>query len=180
MVTASIIHWRNGDFEAARQAAEFFQKGLTYPTVPMNWERPRLLHGQAQLALVANDLEKATSLLVEAKSIVEQHAIRSLYPLIAFAEAQLVTVHDDLDQAAEAYRRAEKLALEMGLRPFIWKARAALSQILMTLGRTAEAEAMKQEAKAMINEIAGLFEDEALKTMFVENALNVLILEATE
>jgi tetratricopeptide (TPR) repeat protein len=161
------------------QAAEFFQIGLTYPTVPMNWERPRLLHGQAQLALADNDLDKATSLLAEAKGIVEQHAIRSLYPLIAFAEAQIHTAHDDLVQAAEAYSRAEKLAIEMGLRPFIWKARANLSQLLLALGQTAEAETMKQEAQAMVNEIAGLFEDEELKAMFLENALNYQVLEAT-
>ena len=63
--------------------------------------------------------------------------------------------------------------------PFIWKARAGLSQILIDLGRTAEGEAMKQEAKAMVDEMAGLFEDEKLKAMFVENALNYEIRVAT-
>ena len=37
---------------------------------------------------------------------------------------------------------------------------------------------MKQEAKAMVDEIAGLFEDEALKTMFLENAQIYLVREA--
>ncbi len=161
------------------KAAEYFEKGLTNPTIPINWERPRLLHGQAQLALAENDLDQASSLLAEAKSIVEEHAIRSLYPLIAFAEAQLHLAHDELDQALEAYRRAEELAIEMGLRPLIWKAQANQSRVLIALGRTAEGEAMHLEAQAMVNEIAGLFEDGELKTMFLENALNYQVQEAT-
>lgn len=160
-------------------AAEYFEKGLTYPTTTINWERPRLLHGQFQLALADNDLDKAVSLLKEAQSIIEKHAIRSLYPLMAFAEAQLHSAQNELEQSAKSYRRAEELALEMELRPLIWKARANLGQILSTLGDIAGGEAMQKEALAMINEIAGLFEDEELKAMFLENALNYQLPEVT-
>ncbi len=66
--------------------------------------------------------------------------------------------------------RLEELALEMQMRPLVWQARAGAAQVLAMLGRHGEAEAHRREARAMIDQIVGLFQDEKLRAMFVESA----------
>jgi hypothetical protein len=56
-------------------------------------------------------------------------------------------------------------------RPLVWQAQASAARVMSAMGRTAEAEAKRLQARAVIDEIAGLFEDEKLQEMFVESAL---------
>jgi len=62
--------------------------------------------------------------------------------------------------------------VEMGMRPLAWQAQAGQAQVLSLLGREAEAEQKRVEARKIIDEIAGLFKDEELKSLFLENALH--------
>jgi hypothetical protein len=59
----------------------------------------------------------------------------------------------------------------MTMRPLAWQARAGAARSLVALGRADEAERKQREARAMIDEIAGLFEDEAMRAMFVAQAI---------
>jgi hypothetical protein len=57
----------------------------------------------------------------------------------------------------------------MTMRPLVWQARAGAAKLLAAMGRQDEAAAKRQAARAMVDEIAGLF-DEKLRTAFVESA----------
>jgi len=57
------------------------------------------------------------------------------------------------------------------MRPMVWQARVEAAKVLDALGRTAEAEAKRRDARAMIDEIAALFTDENLRAAFVESAM---------
>ena len=48
------------------------------------------------------------------------------------------------------------------MRPMVLRTRLGAAQILAASGRSSEAEAKLAEARAMIDEIGGLFEDEEL------------------
>ena len=96
--------------------------------------------------------------------------MKYMYPFIEMADAEVSAARGELDRALEHYARAESLALEMGMRPAVLQARAGAAQALTACGRSAEAAAKRGEARAMIEEIAGLFHDEEMRTLFAESA----------
>jgi len=152
------------------QAGEFFHKGLNVPTTQMLLNKPRFLIGMALVALARDHIDEAARFVVEARAYVEERAMKNLYPLVWLTEARISAANGNLERALEQFARAEALALEMTMRPLVWQARAAAAGILSALGRTGEAEARRQGARGMIDEIAGLFADERLRVMFVESA----------
>ncbi len=97
-----------------------------------------------------------------------------LYPLMSLAGAQVSLASRDSAGALESFGRAEELALEMGMRPLAWKARAGAAQVLSSLNREEEAAAKRSEALSLIHELAGLFEDQNLKSMYLEDAIKTL------
>ncbi|HYN87733.1 MAG TPA: AAA family ATPase, partial [Ardenticatenaceae bacterium] len=155
---------------AVETAERYFRQGLTTPTMPVNLERPRLLVGLALIELARNDVDMALELVGEARAVAERRGMRHLYPAIAFAAGQVNAVWGEPERALEQYLRAEELALEMGLRPLLWRARARAAELLAGLGDSSEAEAKQQQAEATIAEVAALIEDEGLRAQFVENA----------
>jgi hypothetical protein len=78
------------------------------------------------------------------------------------------------DEALQSFSHAEEHALELQMRPLVWQSRAGAAQVLSGAGRASEAEAKRSDAREMIEEIAGLFEDEELRGMFLENATSRL------
>ena len=156
-----------GDLDRAR---ELFQKGLTISSAPQNLARPQLLVGSVFVALGQRNLDDAAKFVLEAREFAEERAMKHLYPLIGFADAQVSAARGEAEQALEQFIRAEELALEMQMRPLVWQARAGAALALSASGRDGEADVKRRAAQAMIDEIAGLFEDEKLRTMFVEGA----------
>ena len=67
-------------------------------------------------------------------------------------------------------------ALEMRMRPLVWQLRAGAEQVLATFGSADKAEAKRSQARFMIDETAGLFEDDTLRAMYVEGAASKLVL----
>ena len=59
--------------------------------------------------------------------------------------------------------------MEMGLRPVVLQARMGALGVLTGCGRASEADALRNDAQAMIAEIAGLFKSEGYKEMYMEN-----------
>ena len=156
-----------GDLE---RASEFFNKGLTNSTAMKYLVRPQLLVGSAFVELAKGRSDEAAKLVDEARQFVEERAMQHLYAFVAFAGAQVSAAQDLGDQALDGFRRAEEQALRMQMRPLVWQARAGAAQVLSGAGRTSEADAKRTEARDMVDEIAGLFEDERLRRMFLENA----------
>jgi ATP/maltotriose-dependent transcriptional regulator MalT len=94
------------------------------------------------------------------------------YADIALVDARVSAARGDTAHALDQFARAEQLAIEMKMRPIVWQARAGAAKLLAAMGRAEEADAKRQAARAMIDEIAALFKDENLKAMFVESARN--------
>ena len=154
------------------RADEFFQNGLTHPTMFMLLEKPRFLVGSAHVALARHNLDDAAKHVNEARAYVEERQMKYLYPEVALADARVSMARGLGDRALEQFDRAETVALEMKMRPAVLQARAGAATALAQLGRTAEAERKRNAAREMMDEMAGLFRDENLRKVFVESAMN--------
>ncbi len=152
------------------QAREFFQKGLTIPSPIWLLERPRLLAGAALVDLKQKNLDEARSKIDKAWTFVQERAMNNEYPSVAWADGLVSAACGDQVRALEQFNRAESLAQEMQMRPLVWRARVGAARALASLNRPAEAEEKQNAARAMIDEIAGLFQDEKWRVPFVENA----------
>jgi tetratricopeptide (TPR) repeat protein len=157
-----------GDIETANQ---MFHNGLTSPTILGLVEKPRYLIGLGLVALAKKQSEDAAKYIQEARAYVEEHAMAYLCPFLDCADAQVSMARGDATRALELYTRAESRAVEMKMRPIVWQARAGAAKLLAAMGRTDEAIIMRQAARAMIDEIAGLFEDGTMRAAFVESAV---------
>ncbi|MEE8466015.1 MAG: adenylate/guanylate cyclase domain-containing protein [Dehalococcoidia bacterium] len=153
------------------RAQEMFHKGLNNSTAVMYLARPMLLIGSAFLALGRGEIETADQLLEEARSFAEERAMKHFYPLISLADANISLARNDSEKALESFERAETLALEMGMRGFAWQASAGAAGVLTASGRSEAGAAKKAKAVAMVEEIAGLFQDQSLKAMYLENVM---------
>ena len=153
------------------QAEEMFQNGLNISTAYMYLARPLLLVGSTFLALGKGDIESADQLIQEAKSFAEERSMKHFYPLLSLADAHVSLAREDSAKALESFERAESLALEMGMRGFAWQASAGAAGVLTASGQSEAGAAKKAKAVAMVNEIAGLFQDETLRAMYLENTL---------
>ena len=157
-----------GDLDGA---AESFQKGLTTPTGARYLLRPALLVGSAFVALGRGNSDQAAGLVLEARQFVEERAMRHFYPLVAFAEAKISAALGDMGSALERFTQAEEEALKMRMRPIAWQAQAGTARLLAALGRPGEAEAKREQARSVIEEIAASFDDAELRALFVAGAM---------
>jgi len=57
------------------------------------------------------------------------------------------------------------------MRGFAWQASAGAAGVLASLGQSEAAAAKKLDAIAMVNEIAGLFQDQDLGSMYLEDTM---------
>jgi class 3 adenylate cyclase/tetratricopeptide (TPR) repeat protein len=154
----------------ADQANELFQKTLTGTSTFRYLVRPAALIGLALAMAEDGDLDSADRLAAEARGFAEERTMRLYYPLIAQGEARIAVARGDTAEALERYTQAADLALQMQMRPMVWQVRADAAHLLAALGRQAEAETRRLEARAMVEEIAGLFQDVSLRTEFLEGA----------
>jgi tetratricopeptide (TPR) repeat protein len=153
------------------RAEDLFQKGLTMPTTQGLLNRPMFLAGSAMVSLARQNTEKAATDIAEARTLVEQRAMKHVRPFVTFVEALVSAARGEAELAARQFAQAEALALEMRMRPLIWQTRSGAANALSALGRMDEAEAKRREARLMVDEIASLFADRKLRESFVEGAL---------
>ena len=153
------------------QADEFFQKSLTTPTTFWLLEKPRNLVGLAFSALERKKLDAAQGYVDEARAYSETRAMKTYYPLVAYADALVRVARADNERALDEFTRAEEFAMELQMRPIVWQACAGAAKLLDALGRADEAERKRGDARAMIEEIANLFEDEKWRAAFAEPAM---------
>ena len=153
------------------KATQMFQKGLNESTAAKFLARPMLLVGSAFLSLGGGDVESADRLVHEARSFAEDRAMKHFYPLLSLADGNVSLARGDSDGAVESFNQCESLAMEMGMRGFAWQASAGAAGVLAAAGKAEEAAAKKEKAVAMVHEIAGLFEDQELRSMYLEGTL---------
>lgn len=156
------------------RAGEFFQKGLTISTALKYLARPHSLIGSAFVALSNSDVDEADRLVTEAHSFVQERGMKHLEPLVSLARAQVNVAHGEPELALASLAQVEASAQEMEMRPLVLQARLGAAQVLGGLGRK-EDQAMKLgEARSMIEEISGLFQNEDLRRQYVECATGKL------
>ena len=157
-----------------QRAGEMFQKGLTVSTATSLLARPALLVGSAFVELGRGNVQEAGDLAREAREFAEERQMKHFYPLVELAEAQVAATGGGGDLALEHLARAEKLALEMGMRALALQARLGAVQLLEDAGESKEAQRRRDEARALVEEIAGMFEDQGLRDAYLETAAKSL------
>ena len=110
----------------------------------------------------------AQKYLDDAIQFVQDRSMKNEIPQVVLAQAKLNASQGNMVQALENFEHAEALALELGMRPLVWRARAGASLCLTEMGQEKEAQGKQYQALEMINEIGDLFEDKALKTKYLE------------
>jgi class 3 adenylate cyclase len=152
------------------KAGEYFQKGLTIPTVMSQLERPRLLVGSGLVNLKLGNVDQAGQQVAEANTVAVAKGMQFIYPLVAYAEGCVAEARGDPAGALAALERAERMALEMEMRPIMWQSRAKAARALAALGQMAEAEGKRAAAQMIVDEIGGLFSDADLREKFLDQA----------
>jgi len=71
----------------------------------------------------------------------------------------------------QAFEQAESAALKLGMRPAVWESRLAAAELLEQAGQEEEAQRKRAEARATIEEIAVLLQDETLREAYVGHTL---------
>ena len=155
-------------------AAELFEKGFDRSTAMKYLARPLLLVGSALVAMARNSPYEAARLVAEARQFAYEREMRHFYPLISFADGQVSAGWGDLESALRNLSHGEEQAMQMGMRPLALLNRAATAGVLESLGRSDEAAAKRTDARVMIDEIAGLFQDETLRALYLESATKKL------
>jgi tetratricopeptide (TPR) repeat protein len=154
------------------QAREYFLRGLTFPTMTINLERPRLLVGRALVNLQLDQLDAAAEQVSEAQAYTTEKGLVFLQPHVSYAGGCVAAAQGQLAEALAHFERAEQLALSMEMRPILWQARAKAAQALSGLGRRGEAEARRAAARSVVADMAGLFQDAELREHFLKAALS--------
>jgi tetratricopeptide (TPR) repeat protein len=157
-----------GDLKVAEEAT---QQGLNYSNMFMRLERPRHLAAAALLASTNGEHDRAVHLAKEGRTYAAEREMRYLYPFTDLIIGKVLVAQDEYESGLECLEQAELEALDLGMRPIIWQARAGAVDALTRLGRSEQAETKRAAAKAMIVEIANLFEDRNLREAFLRNAL---------
>lgn len=156
-----------GDLDIAEAS---FQKGLNVPTMFMRLERPRHLAGMGLVALRRGRPDEALRLVQESRAYAEERGMQHLHPFIALNTAHVHAGRGEWSLAIAQFQSAEALARELGMLPIAWQAEAGAAQALAAVGRVGEADAKRQDAQAIIDEIAGRFRDPTLRDRFLSSA----------
>jgi class 3 adenylate cyclase/tetratricopeptide (TPR) repeat protein len=156
-----------GDLKAAEECIE---KGLNYPNTFMLLERPRQLAAAALLANAKGDQATAIRRAEEACQEARKTAMQHLYPFTSLVLGQMLVAAGDYKAGLEVLKRAEAEAASLEMRPILWQARQEMARAWEMLGKADQAGAKRDEARAVVKEIAGLFEDPTLRPAYLENA----------
>jgi hypothetical protein len=97
--------------------------------------------------------------------------MRYHYPLTALVEGQVLAARGEHERGLEALERAEKEALALGMRPIVWQARLARSSALAAVEQMDRARQERAAARAIVQEIAGLFKEETLREAYLQSTL---------
>jgi class 3 adenylate cyclase/tetratricopeptide (TPR) repeat protein len=164
------LGWRALMLNDLDVAAATFTRGLNYPTMMMNVEKPRYLAGMALLHSSRGEDEPAERLAREAFAFAEQYGLRHLVPPVRLTAGRVLAAAGRHEEALVQFAIAEEAARDMEQRPLLWQTLAAAGRSLTALGRNLEAADKEDQTRAVLNDIAGLFEDEEMRAAFRESA----------
>ena len=156
-----------GDLDGAEEA---LQKALTIRSYQMVMMRPRIQALMGLLALSKGNVDEAARLVSGARAFVDERSMKYMYPAISLVEARVREAGGDIEGALAHLESAEKAAAEMQFRPALWQAQVSAARILSSLGRESEASDKRRQARAVVDEIAGMLKNEQHRVLFLQHA----------
>lgn len=163
------IGWCAVNLGDAELAEKLFSGALEYPSFFRLLMRPRNLLGLAELAKQRGDLVGAQKFIDDARALADEKAELPFQAAIALAQGNLESARGNHERALEFYAEAEARAGTMNLRPTILGARRGATASWEALGRAAQADETREQAKAMMEEIASLFSTDDLREMYLRH-----------
>jgi len=151
-------------------AAELFGKGLNYPTMMMNTERPRYLAGSAVLHALRGEHDTAERLAREAIQYAETYGLRHQYPLVRLSHGRVLAAAGSPAAALDEFVTAATAAAALEMRPILWQAQARAAAAAAALGRDRDAEQYGAAAQAAAASVAAQFQDAELREAFLGHA----------
>ena len=155
-------------------AADYFAKSLRNQDSMVYFVRPILLTGRALVAIARGELEEATAEVAKALEYVDERKMREFYPMLALTAGQVSLARGEQERALEQFNRAETLGSRMTMRPLIWQAQAGAAQALAALGQESAAGVKREKARVTMDEIAALFQDQALRDSYLQTTTKKL------
>ncbi len=155
-------------------AYQYFENGLTVPSMQMYLMKPRLLAGAALAAQALGNTDEATSRMQEACTFMEANGLDWYKPQLALLDAGLAAALGSSEQALEKYRQAIALSEESHMPHIKWQAQLGAAKLLQECGNTAESQTLLQSAQQTLNELSAGFKDPTYKEAFQENPAHQL------
>jgi class 3 adenylate cyclase/tetratricopeptide (TPR) repeat protein len=162
-----------GDLAIAEQT---LSQGLTQPNMFSLLERPHTLAGAAALSLVKKDPQAALRQSEEGLEFAAENGMRHHEPLAFLMRGRAHLAMGESTQAMDDFERAASLANELGFRPLLWQARLEIARALSADGLPELAQASLDQARLVIDGIAGLFQEDDLRQGYLDSAIHRLIL----
>jgi len=93
-----------------------------------------------------------------------------MLPLTWLTLGKLLATRGESTAALEAVDNAESAAAKLEMRPIVWQSRLTAAGILESLSDEEAARAKRAGARVVVEEIAGLLQDDTLRTAYLESA----------
>jgi class 3 adenylate cyclase/tetratricopeptide (TPR) repeat protein len=168
LLKAGIAHLQKADYGPAeglfRQANELLEVDTWYR---WRWHIP-LLRAQGQLALATGRPDEAWRLAERSHAMATETDSRKHLARVQLLQGRIQQSTGHLEEAIGTLRFSLATAEQIGAPQEIWRARVALSDVLLEIGKDTEAEAMLQEAAGVITRIAKKVSDQQLQKRFLE------------
>lgn len=125
-------------------------------------------HAEARLRLAAGDVESAVEIV---DKLIGPEAERDgcepgTSPLLLKLSGDVLSRAGRTEEASDAYRAAAERAGLYGFLPLLWRTEAARATFYRSIGQAQEAHEANQAARATIQKLANMIDDQALREHF--------------
>ena len=165
-VALARLHLAQGDLAAAEAALHHLKSKL--PKEGMLWFIPNFMPlAEGELALARHDGERALALMNEQIDSLSRTRTRFFASDALHLKARALLALDRSDEAGEALVQARTDAERVGSRRSLWPILLDLSRLEAGRGRAAEAQALRRQAREVVEFIAGNISDAELRASFL-------------
>lgn len=151
-----------GDREGAQKLMETYRDDHADATWPSY--RGPLRIAEAELALAREEFQRAADITGHALNDLRRYGIRSQIPNALLMRGRALTRLGGREAARECLRQAQAEADALGSRWMLWQIQSALADVV---DDASEAEALRTQAHAIIDEIVRRLSDPALRRSFL-------------
>jgi class 3 adenylate cyclase/tetratricopeptide (TPR) repeat protein len=165
-VALAHLHLAQGDLAAAEAALLDLKRKL--PKEGMHWFIPMFMPlVEGELALAGHDGERALTLMNEQIDYLKRTETYFFASDALHLKAKALLALGRADEAGEALVQARTEAERVGSRRSLWPILLDLSRLEAGRGNRAEAQALRQQAREVVEFIAGNISDSELRASFL-------------